>query len=151
MNSDFRDLLEALNAAEAEYLVVGGFAVGVHTEPRYTKDLDVWVNNSPENAPKVLEALRLFGGPTGSLTAEDLTEEDAFYQIGVEPVRVDLILTLRPLTFTESWKTRTVFKIDGVPINFISIDDLIKNKEASGRPRDLVDANTLRKKKEMFG
>jgi hypothetical protein len=150
MNSDFKDLLQALNDAQAEYLVVGGYAVGMHTEPRYTKDLDVWLNNSPENAPHVLEALRIFGGPTGSLTVDDLTQEDAFYQIGVEPVRVDLILTLNPLNFSECWETRAVFEIDGVPINFISIDDLIKNKEATGRPLDLVDAANLRKKLEMF-
>jgi len=151
MNSDFSDLLQALNDAEAEYLVVGGYAVGKHTEPRYTKDLDLWVNNSKENAERVFSALAEYGAPVKGLTADDFTGVDNFYQVGVEPVRVDIIMDLADLDFKECWKNRVVADIDGLAANFISLRDLIKNKENTGRPRDLRHARELKKKLEMFG
>jgi hypothetical protein len=88
MNSDFKDLLLALNDAGAEYLVVGGYAVAKHTEPRYTKDLDVWINNTRDNAERVLNAIRAFGAPVSNISLDDLTTEGMFYQIGIEPVRI---------------------------------------------------------------
>lgn len=150
MNSDFRDLLQALNDAGAEYLVVGGYAVIEHTEPRYTKDIDVWVNNTPENAGRVLEALKQYGAPVADLSIEYLTADDAFFQIGVEPVRIDIIMNLLSMNFGECWNRRLVAKTDGMPINFIGIRDLIKNKEASGRPIDLVDVERLKKRIDIL-
>jgi len=151
MNSDFSDLLRALNDAGAEYLVVGGYAVGKHTEPRYTKDIDVWVNRSVKNAERVLAALAEYGAPVGDLSIEYLSSDDTFFQIGVEPVRIDIIMNLAALNFDECWERRHVAQVDGIPVNFIAIKDLIKNKEASGRPMDLVDVERLKKRIEILG
>lgn len=150
MNSDFRDLLQALNDAGAEYLVVGGYAVIEHTEPRYTKDIDVWVNSTRENAGRILKALRAYGAPVSDLTIDYLTSEDAFFQIGVAPVRIDIIVNLIAMNFPDCWERRLVAETDGIPVNFIGIRDLITNKVASGRPMDLVDVERLRKKIELF-
>ncbi len=151
MNSDFKDLLAALNDAGAEYLVVGGYAVGKHTEPRYTKDLDVWINNSFENAGLVLAALAAYGAPVKGATPEDFAGKDKFFQIGVEPVRIDVISDLRGVEFSECWTNRVVADVDGLPVNFISLPDLIRNKELVGRPRDLRHVRELKKKFEMYG
>ncbi|QQS31781.1 MAG: hypothetical protein IPM50_08780 [Acidobacteriota bacterium] len=151
MNSDFSDLLVALNDAGAEYLVVGGYAVGKHTEPRYTKDLDVWINNSRENAELVLQALAAYGAPVKGATADDFTGTDKFFQIGVEPVRIDVISDLPGVDFSECWENRVVADVDGLSVNFISLPDLIRNKEFVGRPRDLRHVKELRKKMEMYG
>ncbi len=151
MNSDFNELLRALNDVGAEYLVVGGYAVGKHTEPRYTKDLDVWVNNSEKNAVRVLEALKAYGAPISDLSLDDLTADDMFYQIGVEPLRIDIIAALAEMDFNECWRRRVVAEVDNISVNFISIPDLITNKEMTGRPMDLVDAKNLRKKLELDG
>ena len=151
MNSDFKDLLAALNDAGAEYLIVGGYAVGKHTEPRYTKDLDVWINNSFENAGLVLTALAVYGAPVKGATPEDFAGKDKFFQIGVEPVRIDVISDLPGVDFSECWKNRVVADVDGLLVNFISLPDLIRNKELVGRPRDLVHVRELKKKFEMYG
>lgn len=151
MNSDFKDLLQALNDAGAEYLVVGGYAVIKHTEPRYTKDIDVWVNNTRVNAERVLVALVKYGAPTGDLSIEYLTSEDAFFQIGVEPVRIDIIIDLIGSNFEECWQRKYVAEVDGITVNFIGIQDLIKNKELAGRPMDLIDVERLKKRIDIFG
>ncbi len=150
MNSDFKDLLQALNDAEAEYLVVGGYAVIEHTEPRYTKDIDVWVNNTKENAERVLKALAKYGAPIGDLTVEYLGSDEAFFQIGIAPVRIDILGNLIAVQFPDCWDRRLVAQVDGMPVNFIGIHDLIKNKEASGRPMDLIDVDRLKKRLDIF-
>jgi hypothetical protein len=95
INSDFRDLLQSSNAAGARYLIVGGYAVMVHTEPRYTKDLDIWIEPELENARLVLAALKVFGAPTEDVSESDFTELDVFFQIGIDPVRIDIMTTER--------------------------------------------------------
>jgi predicted nucleotidyltransferase len=145
MNSDFSDLLRALNDAKAEYLIVGGYAVGRYTEPRYTKDIDIWINNTRENAERVFSALRAFGAPLGDVTVEDLTVPDLVYQVGLEPMRVDIIMGLTGLNFDDCWLRREDTEIDGLVLKFISAEDLIRNKELSGRPQDLIDVSRLRK------
>jgi hypothetical protein len=151
MNSDFKDLLQALNDAGAEYLVVGGYAVIEHTEPRYTKDIDVWVNATKANAERVLAALTEYGAPVGDLSIEYLTSDDAFFQIGIEPVRIDIIMNLIGVDFAECWERKHVANIEGIPVNFIAIKDLIKNKELSGRSMDLTDVERLKKRVEILG
>ena len=151
MNSDFKDLLQALNDARAEYLVVGGYAVIEHTEPRYTKDIDVWVNNTRENAERVLKALGKYGAPISDLTVDYLASDDAFFQIGVAPVRIDILGNLVAVEFADCWDRKLVAPVDGMPVNFIGINDLIKNKEASGRPVDLFDVDRLKKRVEILG
>lgn len=146
MNSDFSDLLRALNDAKVEYLIVGGYAVGMLTEPRYTKDIDIWINNTKDNAERVYKSLQEFGAPLGDVTISDFTNPDLVYQIGLEPCRIDILMGLEDMDFSECWNRRVVTELDEMTFNFISIDDLIENKERTGRPQDLIDADNLRTK-----
>ena len=135
----YRDLLQSLNRCEVEYLVVGGYAVMKYTEPRYTKDLDVWVDNSAENSAKIFRALAEFGVPLTKdrLTPETFTRERIVYQIGVAPVRVDILTHISGVQFPDAWQRRIEGTMFGVPVHFISLDDLVRNKEAAGRGTDL--------------
>ena len=141
INSDFRDLLRNLNEAGVRYLIVGGYAVMVHTEPRYTKDLDVWVHNSAQNSHCVVEALKKFGAPLehDGITAETFAEKQVVYQIGVVPVRIDILTEITGVEFSNAWKERVPSTFFGVPVHFISLDDLVTNKQALGRSSDLKD------------
>jgi len=144
MNSDFKDLLKAFNDAGVRYLVVGGYAYAEHVEPRYTKDLDIWIDRSHENAERVLVALRDFGAPLNELTVDDLTTAGTFYQIGLPPNRIDIISQLEEMTFADCWERRKTVNIGELTINYLSLDDLIENKERTARPHDLADADHLR-------
>jgi hypothetical protein len=148
VNSDFSDLLRALNDAKVEYLIVGGYAVGKHTEPRYTKDIGVWINNSRNNAERVFRALREFGAPLGDVSVEDFTVPDLVYQIGLEPSRVDILMGLEAMDFDACWTRRVSAVLDDLTLNFISVADLIENKERTGRPQDLIDAQNLRQRSQ---
>ena len=147
-NRDFRDLLSALSEAGAEFLVVGAHAVMVYTAPRYTNDFDLWVRPSPENAPRVLEALRAFGAPLVDLTVDDLATPGTIFQIGVEPNRVDIITSIDGVGFEAAWAGRRRTRYDDVEIAVLGIDDLIANKRASGRPQALLDLARLEQAKE---
>ena len=144
MNSDFKDLLRAFNDASVRYLVVGGWAFAEHVEPRYTKDLDVWIERSGENAALVISALREFGAPLRDLSVDDLTNPATFYQIGLPPARIDIITNLDKMHFADCWQRRKTVELGGLAINYISAADLLVNKERTGRPQDLVDAEHLR-------
>ena len=136
---DLKEMLRAFNEKKAEYLIVGGYAVMKYTEPRFTKDLDVWVRNSPENAAKVYAALAEFGAPLQKdvLLPEDFTSEDITYQIGVAPVRIDILTRISGIQFSEAWQNRVAGTFFGLPVYFISLNDLITNKKAAGRSTDL--------------
>lgn len=136
---DFKELLHRFNEKKAEYLIVGGYAVMKYTEPRFTKDLDVWIRNSPENAAKVYEALAEFGAPLqkDGLVPEDFTSEDMTYQIGVTPVRIDVLTRISGIQFAQAWTNRVAGTFFGLTVYFISLDDLIINKKAAGRTSDL--------------
>jgi len=136
---DFKELLRAFNERKAEYLIVGGYAVMKYTEPRFTKDLDVWIRNSPENAAKVYKALAEFGAPLqkDGLVPEDFTGEDMTYQIGVAPVRIDILTRISGIQFAEAWQNRVAGTFFGLPVHFISLRDLIINKKAAARSSDL--------------
>lgn len=146
MNSDFKDLLDTFADAGVRYLVIGGYAVSEHTEPRYTNDLDLWIDNSIENANKVVTALHEFGAPLQDVAVEDFTVPTLVYQIGIEPSRIDILMGLKEMNFEECWERRETVEFSGLTVNFISIPDLIANKERTGRPQDLIDADKLRKK-----
>jgi predicted nucleotidyltransferase len=135
--------LRLLNEFDVEYLIVGGLAVMKYGEPRYTKDLDVWVDNSPENSARVVAALRKFGAPIehDHITVETFTNKQIVYQIGVAPLRIDILTQLTGVAFPQAWKSKVSSTFFGVPVNFISLDDLIANKQALGRTSD---ANDLR-------
>lgn len=143
VNSDFSDLLRIFNANHVRYLVIGGYAVVQYAEPRFTKDLDVWISTDSANAEAVYKSLKEFGSPLTDLTVEDFSEEGYFFQMGVSPVRVDVLMGIPGTNFEECWKRRVEVDFDGLKICFISKQDLITAKRASGRPQDLIDADSL--------
>ncbi len=143
MNSDFKELLRIFNAAKVRYLVVGGYAVSKYTEPRYTKDLDLWMEASAKNARAVFKALREFGAPLANLTAADFSQEGFFYQMGRPPARVDILMSIEGVRFADAWRNRVPTDFDGVPAHVIARNDLITNKRAVGRPQDLMDVTNL--------
>src|SRR5256712_14142697 len=140
-NPHYRELLQLLNEFEVEYLIVGGFAVMKYGEPRYTKDLDVWVYNSPQNSFRVVGALKKFGAPLerDGITAQTFTEKQVVYQIGIAPVRIDVLTEITGVKFPDAGRKRVASTFFGVPVNFISLDDLKTNKQALGRSSDLKD------------
>jgi hypothetical protein len=144
INSDFKDLLRSLNAAGIRYLIVGGYAVMVHTEPRYTKDLDIWIDRDEENARVVLETLTSFGAPTAGVTAADLTEPEVFFQIGIEPVRIDIMTSVTGLAFDAAWERRVSVDFGGETAPVLCREDILAAKVASGRPVDQIDAERLK-------
>ena len=135
----YKELLQALNDCQVEYLIVGGYAVMKYTEPRYTKDLDVWVYNSPQNAVRTFHALAKFGAPlqNDGITPDTFIQEGIVYQIGVAPVRIDILTQITGVQFAGAWPSRIASTIFGVPVHFISLEDLIANKQAAGRSTDL--------------
>lgn len=142
-NQDFRDLFAALNAADAEYLVVGALALAAHGHVRATKDLDVWVRPTPENAERVHRALVSFGAPLQDLTVADLASPDLIFQIGVPPVRVDIITSIDGVEFDEAWTEKVVSEYAAETVQVLSRRHLIQNKKASGRLQDLADVEAL--------
>jgi len=146
----YRELLQRLNDFEVRYLIVGGYAIMKYTEPRFTKDLDVWVDNAADNSVRVFDALRTFGAP---LEADDIspttfTESDIAYQIGIAPVRIDILTHITGVDFSAAWRDRVEGVIFGVSVHFISLDQLITNKQATGRSSDLEQLRRIRKKAE---
>ena len=137
----YKELLRLLNEFEVEYLIVGGFAVMKYGEPRYTKDLDVWVHNSLQNSARLVGALKKFGAPLehDGITAETFTDQQLVYQIGIAPVRVDILTEITGVQFPDAWRKRVASTFFGVPVHFISWDDLVTNKQALGRSSDLKD------------
>jgi hypothetical protein len=150
-NRDFSDLLSELSAAEARFLVVGAHAVVFYSVPRYTKDLDLWIEPSAENARSVLAALERFGAPLSDLRLEDLTTPGIIFQIGVEPNRIDLLTDVEGLDFESAWKRRVAATYGDVPIFILSLDDLLASKRAAGRPQDLLDAEWLERSRKGSG
>lgn len=143
MSSDFEELLRIFSGRAVKYLIVGGHAVMLYTEPRYTKVLDIWIEASPENAERVFRALAEFGAPLSGLSAADFAREGFFYQIGLPPARVDILMSVDGLTFEDAWPNRTQAPLGNQPAWFVGRADLVKNKRASGRHIDLHDAESL--------
>jgi len=145
VNEDFRDLLHALLAVGAEFLVVGAHAMAVHGVPRATGDLDVWVRPDPQNAERVWQAVLNFGAPVGEMgvTRQDLQTPGIVVQIGVPPRRIDLLTEVSGLDFAEAWRSRATHRVGADAVPFLGRADLIRNKRASGRPKHLVDLTIL--------
>jgi hypothetical protein len=143
INSNFKDLLRLFGAAGVRYLVVGGYAVMKHTEPFSTKDLDIWIEPTEENAGRALQALREFGAPAAGVTPADLLNPDLIYQIGVEPVRVDVMNAVSGLDFQQAWDCRSEAQFEDVAAPVLCIDDLIRAKLAAGRAKDRLQAKQL--------
>ena len=143
VNSDFTDLLKTFNDNGVRYLVIGGYAVIQHAEPRFTKDLDLWISTDTSNAAAIFPELRNFGAPLSGMTEADFAEEGYFYQMGVPPVRVDILMGIPGIEFEQAWNRRLEVDFDTLLVPFISRQDLITAKLASGRPQDLIDAELL--------
>ncbi len=145
VNSDFTELLNLFKRNAVKYLIIGGYAVIQYAEPRYTKDLDIWVSADITNASAVYKALQEFGAPLVGLTEADFSEEGYFYQMGNPPIRVDILMGIPGITFMKAWKNRVNINFDDVVVSFISKEDLIIAKQASGRTQDLLDIDLLTK------
>jgi hypothetical protein len=144
LQSDLREFIGLLNSLKVEYLVVGGHAVAFHGHPRFTGDIDFFVRSTPENADRVLRALDAFGFGSLGITAADLTEPSRVVQLGRPPNRIDILTSISGVEFESAWASRAPADLDGQAVNFIGVDELLKNKQASGRPKDLADAAKLR-------
>jgi len=143
VNSDFSDLLRIFKDYNVRYMVIGGYAVVQYAEPRFTKDLDVLISTDTDNADAVYNALKEFGAPLAGLTPKDFVEDGFFFQMGVSPIRVDVLMGIPGIKFDECWNRRMEVDFDGLNVIFISKQDLILSKRAAGRPQDLIDVDLL--------
>lgn len=145
MNRDFIELLATFNTHTVEYIIVGAHALAAHGHVRATNDLDIWVRPSDENAPKVLAALVKFGAPLHDLTERDLATAGTVFQIGVPPLRIDVITEIDGVAFESAWRDRLDVQLGGISVPVLSRHHLIANKKASGRLQDLADLERLEK------
>jgi predicted nucleotidyltransferase len=143
LNEDYRDMLHALSDEKVKFLLVGAYALAAHGYPRATMDIDIWVMPSPQNADAVLRALRRFGAPLHNLTKEDLQQDGTLFQIGVAPRRIDIVTAASGLQFEEAYERSLSVNIEGIEVHIPSVEDLIRNKRASGRTKDLADVEAL--------
>lgn len=143
LNQDFKEFIQFLNDNHVRYLIVGGYAVAIHGHPRYTKDIDIWIEMSPENANNILQALEQFGFSSLGLQPEDFLTPDQIIQLGYPPNRIDLLTTIDGVSFENCYPLRLEVIIDNIVVNFIDLENLRKNKEASGRLQDLADLQNL--------
>ena len=143
LNQDFKEFIQSLNDNGVRYLVVGGYAVALHGYPRYTKDLDIWVDMTSENASKIVKALDRFGFGSLGVNESDFTVPDQMLQLGHPPRRIDLLTSLPGVEFSMCYPARTTVDVEGVSVNFIDLENLKKNKKATGRHQDLADLENL--------
>ncbi len=147
MNDDFKELLSIFNALNVKYLIVGGYAVSLHAQPRATKDMDLLIQPDPDNGKAVYAALEKFGAPLSGLTSEDFVKRDEFFRMGRAPFIVDILPEIAGVDFDRAWQNRVEAVIDpqtGLTASFISNEDLIAAKLAAGRPQDIADVAALR-------
>jgi len=146
--SDFKDFIKLLNKFKIRYLIIGGYAIAFHSRPRATQDIDIFIDNSEVNAKKILKALDEFGFASLNIKKEDLIKDDAIIQLGVRPLRIDLVTSIEGVKFDEAYKNRvTINYADLKNISLISIKDLIKNKKETGHEKDIFDIDWLNKYK----
>jgi hypothetical protein len=149
MPKDLKELLLAFNAEDVKYVIVGGYAFGIYAEPRATKDLDLFIKADLENSAAVYRALAQYGAPLEGLSPQDFMD-GSFFQIGLPPARIDLLQQIDGVTFEEAWTHRIQGTLEGgIPVSVLSLDDLIRNKLASGRDQDLLDVKNLRSAKNI--
>lgn len=143
LEKDLREFVALLNALDVRYLIVGAFAVAYHGYPRFTGDIDIFVERSQENARRLLDVIKQFGFGDLNISAQDFLNEDQVIQLGVAPSRIDILTFLSGVNFRDAWATRTFGELDGLTVPFISKELLKRNKEASGRSQDLADLEHL--------
>jgi hypothetical protein len=140
---DFRELLALFNAHHVEYLIVGGYALAFHGAPRFTGDLDIFVNPAAANAQRILTALEAFGFASVGLTLSDFERPDQVVQLGVPPVRIDLITSITGVSWDEAWAGRVTGRYGDIPVFYIGRAQFVTNKRATGRTKDVVDLEVL--------
>lgn len=143
LNQDFKEFITSLNDNRVRYLVIGGYAVALHGYPRYTKDIDIWIEMSSENAARMVKALDQFGFGSLELQASDFQEPDQIIQLGYPPNRIDLVTTPAGVDFERCYASRVEVEIDNVKLNFIDLENLKRSKRAAGRLQDLADLENL--------
>jgi hypothetical protein len=143
LNQDFKEFIQSLNDNQVHYLIIGGYAVAFHGHPRYTKDLDVWIKPAQDNAQRLLQALDEFGFGSLSLKEEDFIEPGQIVQLGYPPNRIDILTNPSGVDFETCFNARVTVKVDDTELNFIDLDNLKRNKKASGRFQDLADLENL--------
>lgn len=141
--TDFKELLELLNAHKVEYMIVGGYALAFHGAPRYTGDIDIFVKPDNENAQKIMKALDEFGFGSVGIALSDLEYENKVIQLGVPPVRIDIITSISGVTWNDASSSKVTGQYGDVPVSYIGLDQLIKNKKSVGRKKDLADLEAL--------
>jgi hypothetical protein len=143
LNQDFKAFIQSLNDNGVRYLVIGGYAVALHGYPHYTKDIDIWIEMSPENAARMVRAIDQFGFASLGLQEKDFLTADQIIQLGYPPSRIDLVTTPPGVDFAQCYAVRVDVEVDGVRVSFIDLENLRKNKKASGRLQDLADLEHL--------
>jgi hypothetical protein len=143
LDKDFNEFVELFVANDVRFLVVGGYALAAHGYPRATDDFDAWVWANSENAVKIVDCLAKFGFGSLNLSTDDFTTLDRVVQLGYPPYRIDIITSISGVEFDSAWANRLVVDVDGLNVPFIGRDDLLKNKRATGRPKDLLDVERL--------
>jgi len=147
VSRDFEELFAFFNVRKVRALIVGGYAFAYHARPRYTKDIDVWIGATPDNAQRLLEALHDFGFGSLGLTIEDFTKPGQIVQLGFPPNRIDLLTSIKGVTFEEAWEARIEDLFGATRVYYLGRDDLIRSKRAAGRLQDQADVAIL----ESFG
>ncbi len=146
VSPDYEDLFKILNAYKIKYLVVGAHAVVFYTQPRFTKDMDVWIPSELNDSQRVYDALKAYGAPLRDLTSKSFAERDMILQIGVPPVRVDIMMAVPGLTAEEAWKRRVRSRYGKTPIHMLGLSEVIKSKQVAGRSQDKLDLAKLQKR-----
>ena len=144
LNKDFREFIQLLNDHNVLYLVVGGYAVAFHGYPRYTKDIDLWIWLNKSNAEKMLQVLKDFGFGALDLTIDDFLDPEQVVQLGYPPNRIDILTDLKGLDFEECYPSKVEVTVENIIINFIDLENLKKNKKATGKYQDLADLENLK-------
>lgn len=149
LNEDYKEILQILLSNKVKFLVVGAYAMGAYGYPRATGDFDIWIESSSENSRKTYKSISEFGAPLSGVTEKTFEEKGIILQIGVAPRRIDIITRIDGVTFKEAYKTKEIIEIEGLRIPFLSKENLIKNKQSTGREKDKLDANYLRENKDI--
>ena len=148
VEKDYEEILKLLNRHKVKYCIIGAFAVALYARPRYTKDIDIFIDSSPENAEKIIKALTEFGFEDLNLSEDDLCQKGNIIQLGYEPLRVDIVTSLSSISFNQVWKNKVSADYGREKVHFIGLDDLIQTKKQSSRPQDKVDLDLLVKAKK---
>ena len=148
LDQDFEDFVVLLNKYDVDYMIVGGYALAFHGKPRHTGDLDIWIDISDHNAQKMLDVVNEFGMASLGMEKADFLQKGTITQIGYPPLRIDILNEIDGVNFEDAYPNKLVIDVDGLQVNYIGLDDLIKNKQVSGRHQDISDVNELNKLKK---